>query len=147
MTTRSARQDVASAAMATGSATSTAAGSATARVPALPGAQASAVTAGSGDRATHRACSRAPEPITSTRTDGDPTQSASPEPVRLRPVRPVQGADSGVLGGPGAGVGAQRLAVRLGLQLAPGRVAGRVQPAVLDCGGHGARSEEHTSEL
>src|SRR3954469_1618317 len=72
-TTRSARQSRASAAIATGSATSTAAGSATARVPALPGAQASASTAGSEDRATHRACSRAPEPITSTRTDGEST--------------------------------------------------------------------------
>ena len=49
-----------------------ASGSATARVPALPGAQASASTAGSEDRATHRACSRAPEPMTSTRTDADP---------------------------------------------------------------------------
>src|SRR5919107_2113992 len=88
MTTRSAAQPVASAATATGSATSTAAGSATARVPALPGAQASAVTAGSEDRATHRACSRAPEPITSTRTDGDPTDEG-PRPPREGPPCPA----------------------------------------------------------
>jgi hypothetical protein len=67
-TTRSAAQPTASAATATGSATSSGRASASRTVPALPGAQASAVTAGSEERATHRACSRAPEPITSTRT-------------------------------------------------------------------------------
>ena len=42
--------------------------SATAAVPALPGAQTSAVTAGSAASARHSACSRAPQPMTSTRT-------------------------------------------------------------------------------
>src|SRR5258705_4974861 len=37
-------------------------------MPALPGAQASAVTVGSCDRASTRACSRAPDPTTRTRT-------------------------------------------------------------------------------
>ena len=42
--------------------------SATAAVPALPGAQASAVTSGSRERDRHRACSRAPDPTTRTFT-------------------------------------------------------------------------------
>src|SRR5690606_25617219 len=43
--------------------------SATVPMPGLPGAASTAVTPGSRDRARARACSRAPEPITSTRTD------------------------------------------------------------------------------
>src|SRR5215207_3483059 len=161
-TTRSAPHPVATDATATGSAASTASGSAIARVPALPGAQASAVTVGSEDRATHRACSRAPEPITSTRTARDATEPAArwnghpsgPPPsvrgVRRRVVllhaRPVPllalGAEpapqAGVLLGPGAGVHAEELAVRLGLELPPGGEPGGVEPAVVD--GRGDRA-------
>src|SRR5204862_2606864 len=67
-TTRSACQLFASAATASGSAASTPSCSAIAAVPALPGAQASAVTVGSPDAARTTACSRAPGPLTSTRT-------------------------------------------------------------------------------
>src|SRR5687767_15795843 len=128
-TTRSARQATASAAIESGSVASTASGSATARVPALPGAQASALTAGSEESATHRACSRAPEPITTTRTGRNypaTVGAASAEPVGLLPDGPVEGAQSRLLGGPGPCVDPQQLPVRLGLQLAPGRVAGGV---------------------
>src|SRR5918993_2555879 len=134
-TTRSARHPVATEATATGSAASTASGSAMARVPALPGAQASAVTAGSEDRATHRACSRAPEPITSTRTARDATQlrsAAGARPVGLLAVGAEAGAQPSPLLGPGAGVDPQQLAVRLHLQLAPGGEPRRVEPAVVD---------------
>src|SRR5215207_4562777 len=152
-TTRSAPHPVATDATATGSAASTASGSAIARVPALPGAQASAVTVGSEDRATHRACSRAPEPITSTRTARDATQPRSvlerppfrdraelarcggkggPSTVRLLAERAEEGAGAGPLLGPGAGVDPQQLAVRLRLQLAPGGEPRRVEPAVVD---------------
>ncbi len=68
ITTRSARQDTASPAIAAGSVRSTPSVSATAAVPGLPGAQPRAVTAGSCEAARARACSRAPEPITRTRT-------------------------------------------------------------------------------
>src|SRR4051812_4112552 len=136
MTTSSAPHSRATRATASGSAASTGRGSATARVPALPGAQASALTAGSEDRATHRACSRAPEPITSTRT-GAESRGRSPQPVRLLPHRPVQGAHPGLLRSSRAGVHAQQLAVRLGLELAPGAVPRGVQRPVVDGGGHG----------
>ncbi len=43
---------------------------ATCAIPALPGAQCSSVTAGSWDRERHRACSRAPPPMTRTFTLG-----------------------------------------------------------------------------
>src|SRR6185312_742159 len=58
----------ASAATAAGSPTATGRCSATIPVPALPGAQTSAVTAGSAASARHSACSRAPPPTTRTRT-------------------------------------------------------------------------------
>src|ERR1700759_275197 len=48
---------------------STSCWSASAAVPALPGAIASASTCGSARNASSRACSRAPEPITRTRTE------------------------------------------------------------------------------
>src|SRR4051812_13467094 len=140
MTTSPAPQPDARAAIATGSATSTGEFSAIARVPALPGAQPTTDTAGSDDRATHRACSRAPEPITSTRTDGDPTHRspAGPPPdglvadgteerLRLRPLL-----------GPGARVDAEQLPPRLGLELPPAEEAGRIEPAVVDGGRDGA---------
>src|SRR3954447_523670 len=141
MTTSSAPHSVATRATSSGSAAATASGSATARVPALPGAQASALTAGSEERATHRACSRAPEPITSTRTDAEsrrPLHLWSPLPVGLLPDRPVEGPHLRLLRGPRAGVDTQQLAVRLGLQLAPGAVPRRVQTAVVDRRRHGA---------
>src|SRR4051794_11932094 len=158
MTTRSARHAVATAATSTGSAASTARGSATARVPAFPGAQASAWTAGSDDRATHRACSRAPEPITSTRTAGDATEPAThcngrpsgpapsvpeqgPPPLRARPVglRPLgaePGAQAGPLLGPGTRVDPEQLAARFRLQLAPGGEPRGIQAPVVDGSGH-----------
>ena len=58
--------------------------------------------------------------------------------VRLVPDRPVERPQPGLLRGPRAGVDAQQLAVRLGLQLAPRDVPGGVQPAVVDGGGHRA---------
>ena len=108
-------------------------------VPALPGAQASAVTAGSDCRATHRACSRAPEPITRTRTRPNlPTRRVPGSAAGLGPggtQLPVEGAHPGVLLGPGPGVGPQLLPVRLGLQLPPGGQPRRVQLAAVDRGG------------
>ena len=68
ITTRSAVQRWASAVTAPASVTSTPCCSETAAVPALPGAHASAVTPGSCASARTIACSRAPEPITRTRT-------------------------------------------------------------------------------
>ena len=68
ITTRSARTSPASAATAAGSPTASGRCSATIAVPALPGAQTSAVTAGSAASARHSACSRAPPPTTRTRT-------------------------------------------------------------------------------
>src|SRR4051794_5577373 len=162
MTTRSAPQPSAAAATVSGSATCTLSESAIARVPALPGPQARAVTAGSACRATHRACSRAPEPITSTRTSAKSTaegpsaphrsqarggtlQGAAPGPLpppravgRLVAQRAEEGAGAGVLGGSGTGVDPQQLAMRLGLQLAPGHQPCRVEPALVDGGGHRA---------
>ncbi len=65
-------------------------------MPAFPGVHASAVTAGSAAKAKHSACSRAPEPITRTRTVaepsaafGSPTRNQSrPSPTR-RSCRPA----------------------------------------------------------
>src|SRR5829696_6071728 len=131
MTTRPAPQSAATRATASGSAASTASCSATARVPALPGAQASALTAGSEERATHRACSRAPEPITSTRTEAE-SRGRSPQSVGLLPDRAVEGAQPSLLRRPRAGVHAEQLAVRLGLQLPPRVVPGGVQRPVVD---------------
>src|SRR4051794_23726913 len=184
MTTRSAPHSLAARATSTGSAAFTASGSATSRVPALPGAQASPFTAGSEDRATHRACSRAPEPITSTRTTGDATEPAThctgrPSGARAERARertcssptltssgrvPGAGQAGGVLlharpvdllalgaeSGPQArtllrscaGVDSEQLAVRLGLQLAPGGEPGGIQPAVVD--GRGDRAAGFT---
>ncbi len=67
-TTSSAPSSVASAATALPSRASTWCSSATSAIPALPGAQCSAVTSGSRERERHRACSRAPPPITRTFT-------------------------------------------------------------------------------
>src|SRR4051794_24719164 len=141
MTTRSARHSTASAAIASGSPTGTASGSATARVPALPGAQASALTAGSEERATHRACSRAPEPITTTRTEGNyrpAVSTASALAERLGAQLPVERPQPRLLLCPRPRVDAQQLPVGLGLQLAPGHEPGGVEPAVVDGGSDGA---------
>src|SRR4051794_35740309 len=162
MTTRSAPHSLAARATSTGSAAFTASGSATSRVPALPGAQASPFTAGSEDRATLRACSRAPEPITSTRTARDATEPSTHSNGRPSGAR-AQRARRGGKGGPlharpvdllalgaepgpqartllrsGAGVDAEQLAVRLGLQLAPGGEPRGIQAAVVD--GRGDRA-------
>src|SRR4051812_18487258 len=132
-TTRSAPHSRARAAIATGSPTATASGCASARVPALPGPHASASTAGSEDRATHRACSRAPEPITSTRTARNLPRRLS-HPVRLVADRAEEGPGARLLLGPGPGVDPQQLPLDLPLQLAPGDEARRVQRAVVDGG-------------
>src|SRR6478735_5711273 len=70
ITTRSLRSRAARPATAAPDIGSAPACSATAAVPALPGAHANAVTFGSDASARHNACSRAPEPTTRTRTDG-----------------------------------------------------------------------------
>src|ERR1700689_1315353 len=69
MTTRSARILWANATTSSPDVTSTWCWSANDAVPALPGAMASASTCGSPRNASSRACSRAPEPITRTRTE------------------------------------------------------------------------------
>src|SRR5271163_567434 len=68
MTTRSARISRANATTSSPEVISTSCWSAIAAVPALPGAIATAATCGSARNASKRACSRAPEPITRTRT-------------------------------------------------------------------------------
>src|ERR1700721_636418 len=68
MTTRSARISRANATTSSPEAISTSCWSAIAAVPALPGAMATASTCGSARNASKRACSRAPAPITRTRT-------------------------------------------------------------------------------
>src|SRR3954447_14400194 len=131
MTTRSACHSVASPATATGSAAATGKGAAITAVPALPGAQASAVTAGSECRATHSARSRAPEPITRTRTVLTLPIGAARPGTQLS----VEGAHPGVLRGPRPRIGPQLLPVRLGLQLPPGGQPRRVQLPAVDRGG------------
>ena len=68
--------------MAEGSVRSSGKVSAISAVPALPGAHASATTAGSRRSATHRACSRAPPPTTSTRSSMTLTV-ATPQALRF----------------------------------------------------------------
>src|SRR3954467_11411427 len=131
MTTRSACHSVASPATATGSAAATGNGAAITAVPALPGAQASAVTAGADCRDTHRACSRAPEPITRTRTGLTLPIGAARPGTQLS----AEGAHPGVLRGPCPGIGPQLLPVRLGLQFPPGGQPRRVQLPAVDRGG------------
>src|SRR4051794_14751501 len=137
-TTRSACHSVASPATATASETSTGKGWAIIAVPALPGAQASAVTAGSDCRATHRACSRAPEPITRTRTAPNLPRRSAARPARASTQFPAEGPQPGMLERAGPGIGAQLLPARLGLQLPPGGEPGRVQLTPFDRRGDGA---------
>ena len=111
-----------------GSAASTASGSATARDAGVAGrAGQRASPRGRTARATHRACSRAPEPITSTRTEPNlPTRTVTAVGwAASRHARRWNDAQPRLLRGPGPGVDPQQLAVRLGLQLAPRAVAGR----------------------
>src|SRR5579875_1775049 len=72
MTTRSERTRWASSTTSSAEVMSTGCCSAISAVPALPGATKSASTCGSSRKANNRACSRAPEPITRTRTTRHP---------------------------------------------------------------------------